>query len=110
MPLVHAETETALSGSQARGPQTDPSPLVPSDPELSRGRWTPRFGIRSLMLIMLVICVMSACTSYLVKAILNGSEFKVIFVSLTVAAPTMLLVVVSTIAWAIRSMPTRDRG
>ena len=47
------------------------------------------------MLVMLVFCVMAAALHYLVRALYSGASLTAVFIIFTLAAPALLLVVVS---------------
>lgn len=59
--------------------------------------WQPRFGLLSLMLVMLVCCMMSAAASYLYNDQITFVSPRVVFVFFTLMAPMMLVVVISII-------------
>ena len=54
-----------------------------------------RFGIGTLLLVMVVISVASAAASYMVRAGTSEGQQRLIFILFTLAAPVLLLVVVS---------------
>ena len=60
--------------------------------------WQPRFGMGTILLLMLVVCVMAAAASYFVRyigAVRGGREFQLLFILFTLAAPLLLVVIVS---------------
>ena len=69
---------------------------APTDPDTTRPPWQPRFGLASMMLVMLVFCVMGSAGFYLVRAVRQGTSLKAVFIIFTLAAPMLLLVVLST--------------
>ncbi len=77
----------------------------PSRPEVPRP-WQPRFSIGTMLLTMLVFAVMAAAGSYLVRALREGDRrFHLVFILLTLAAPMLLVVIVSL----LRTLTTRRR-
>lgn len=69
-----------------------------TDEETSRP-WQPRFGLGSLLLVMLVFSVMAAAGSYFVRALDGQTGFRPTFIIFTLIAPVALLVVLSTLRW-----------
>ena len=60
--------------------------------------WHPRIGLGTLLLLMLVVSVMAAGASYFVRysgAVRGGREFQLLFILFTLAAPLLLVVIVS---------------
>jgi hypothetical protein len=55
----------------------------------------PRFSIRSVLLLMVVVGVMASGGNYLVRALQGGRTFQLAFVLFTLAAPLLVLVAVS---------------
>ncbi len=55
----------------------------------------PRFGLLSLMLLMLVFSVMGAAGYYLMRSVQYGTSPKAVFVLFTLAAPGLLVAVLS---------------
>ena len=55
----------------------------------------PRFGLFTLMLLMVVFCVMGAAGFYLMRSIQNGTSPRAVFVMFTLAAPGVLVIVMS---------------
>jgi hypothetical protein len=70
--------------------QTPPDLKVPEP-------WQPRYGVGSLLLVMLVFCVMAAAGYYLVRALRGERAFQVLFILFTVTAPLVLVVVISSL-------------
>jgi len=77
-------------------------------PESPREVWRPRFGIGTLLLIMLVCCTLAASLSYLFQAVREGHDSSPIFVIMTAAAPTLLIVVLSFLG-ALFALGRRNR-
>lgn len=57
--------------------------------------WQPRFGISTMLLIMLVVSVVGAAASYFVRAMQGGRDAQLAFILFTLAAPLLLVVIVS---------------
>ena len=60
--------------------------------------WQPRFGMGTMLLLMLVVSVMGAAASYFVRylrAMEGGRESQLAFILFTLAAPLVLVVIVS---------------
>jgi small-conductance mechanosensitive channel len=67
-----------------------------SPPPATRGPWQPRFSIGSLLLTMLVFAVMASAGGYLVRALREGDRwYQLVFLLITLAAPLLLMVLVS---------------
>jgi hypothetical protein len=74
---------------------------APSDKDPGGTRaWQPRFGIRGVLLLVLVVCVMAAGGNYLVLALRGGRSFQLAFILFTLSAPLLVLVAVS-VAYAV---------
>ena len=72
-------------------PQKQPDPEVPQP-------WRPRFGIRTMLLVMLVACVTASSGFYLVRSLdERGRSAHLVFLLFTLAAPMLLVVVLSAI-------------
>lgn len=83
-------------------PVASPSPVAPdelSPPSDSSSTIVPaagpRFGLFTLMLLMVVFCVMGAAGFYLMRSIQNGTSPRAVFVMFTLAAPGVLVIVMS---------------
>lgn len=59
--------------------------------------WHPRFGMRGVLLLMLVVSVMAAAGNYLVRSMQGGRSFQLSFILFTLAAPLLVLVAVSVL-------------
>jgi cation transporter-like permease len=68
---------------------------VNEPPENVPRPWQPRFGIGTMLLLMLVVSVMAAAASYFVRALHGGRVFQLAFILFTLAAPLVLVVIVS---------------
>ena len=55
----------------------------------------PRVGIFTLMLLMVVFCVMGSAGFYLMRSIQKGTSPRAVFVMFTLAAPGVLVIVMS---------------
>ncbi len=68
--------------------------------------WQPRFGLGSLMLVLLVCCMVAAAARFLVQALVIGTSVRAVFVIVVLVLPVLLLMVVnglrSTILWLQR--------
>lgn len=62
--------------------------------EVSRP-WQPRFSITAMLLIMLVVSVLAAGASYLVRSNHSDRASQLAFILFTLAAPLLLVVLVS---------------
>jgi len=76
------------------------------DPDVPQP-WRPRYGIGGLLMVMLVFSVMAAAGSYMVRGLKEeGRSAHLVFILFTLAAPMLLMVVVSVIrhivAWLNR--------
>jgi len=67
--------------------------------------WQPRFGIRGLLLLMVVVSVMAAGGNYFVQALHGGRSFQLAFILFTLSSPMLVLVAVSI----LRSLLNRRR-
>lgn len=68
---------------------------APNDGPAANHPWQPRFGIRGLLLLMVVVSVMAASGNYLVQALRGGRSFQLAFILFTLSAPMLVLVAVS---------------
>jgi hypothetical protein len=67
-----------------------------NQPPRIRGPWQPRFSIGSLLLTMLVFAVMASAGGYLVRALREDNRrYQLVFLLITLAAPMLLMVLVS---------------
>ncbi len=55
----------------------------------------PRFGIFTLMLLTVVFCVMGSAGFYLLRSVQKGTSPRAVFVMFTLAAPGVLVIVMS---------------
>lgn len=67
-----------------------PNPNVPRP-------WQPRFGIGTMLLVMLLVSVVAAGAGYLVQALRGGRQFQLAFILFTIAGPLLLAVLVSLV-------------
>lgn len=75
---------------------------APSRENLPRP-WQPRFSLGTLLMVMLVICVMAAAGSYLARILRqDGRTGQLTFILFTLAAPMLLMVLVSLATWCLR--------
>ncbi|MDA1051885.1 MAG: hypothetical protein O3C40_15575 [Planctomycetota bacterium] len=66
-----------------------------NEPQQSPRPWQPRFGIGTMLLIMLIVSVVAAAASYFVRALQGGRAAQLAFILFTIAAPLLLVVLVS---------------
>ena len=67
----------------------------PQRPDVPRP-WQPRFTVTTLLMVMLVCCVTAAAGSYLMRSLeADTRSAQLTFILFTLAAPVLLLVVVS---------------
>ena len=64
--------------------------------------WQPRFSMRAMLLLMLVVSVSAAAASYLVRGAADGRAFQLAFILITLAAPLLLVVLVSILRALVR--------
>ena len=64
-----------------------------SPPPPIRSRF--RFGIGTILLVMVVVSVAAAAASYMVQSIDSPGWQRLVFILITLAAPVVLLVIVS---------------
>ena len=70
--------------------------------------WRPRFGIRSMLLLMLIGNVLAAAMYYLARAGQSGGSSYVVFLVLILGGPPALLVVLSLFYRAINYWNRQD--
>ena len=61
------------------------------------GGWQPRFGLGSMLLMMLVFSVMAASGFYFIQALSGNRGAQLAFILFTLATPLLLVVVVSLV-------------
>lgn len=71
------------------------NPFAQHPPQRSPRPWQPRFGIGTLLLITLIVSVVGAAASYFVRALHGGRSAQLAFILFTIAAPLLLVVIVS---------------
>jgi hypothetical protein len=64
--------------------------------------WQPKFGLATMMLVMLVFCVMAAAGSYLLRAVDAGTSPRAVFIIFTLAAPVLVVVALSAFRQCLR--------
>jgi hypothetical protein len=75
-------------------------------PSESPGPWQPRFSIATMLLTMLIFAVMASAGGYLVRALREGDRrYQLIFLLMTLAAPMLLMVLISLIRALIVRRP-----
>lgn len=75
-------------------PSSERSPILPGPPSRNSRReepWQPRFGIRELLMIMLICSVLAASLGYLYQDQKAGGR-SMRFIFITVAGPTLMAV------------------
>ncbi len=85
-----------------REPPPEQVPLV------RLGRFQPRFGLRALLLAMLIASMMATALSYFFQALRGRSSMRLVFVLFSVAGPLLLLVVISALWGIVRLFQRRD--
>jgi hypothetical protein len=71
------------------------APDDPRRPDVPRP-WQPRFTVATLLMVMLVFSVMAAAGSYLMRSLeADSRRAQLTFLLFTLAAPVLLLIVVS---------------
>ena len=85
---------------------------APTDPRTSTTRRRgPRFSLLAIMLVMIVVSVTASCGYYLMEALQKGVSSQAVFVISVLAAPLLLLTIVSllrrVLAWASRHFERR---
>ena len=66
-------------------------------PTAPRPPWQPRFGLGTLMLVMLIFSVMGSAGYYLVRSTQMGRSYQMAFIIVTLVAPLMLMIVLSNL-------------
>lgn len=69
--------------------------------------WQPRFGLGSLLLVLLVCAVTAAGGRYLLQTLQQGQALRARFVLFVIALPVLFLVVVSGLRLAIVGLNRR---
>ena len=75
-----------------------PPPRDPPRAAPQRQRWQPRFGLGTMMLVMLVCGIMSSAGYYLVRGAMarpgdggaSGSQSQLVFILITLASPLLV--------------------
>ncbi len=70
-------------------------------------RGYPRFGLFTILLVMVVFSVMAAAGHYLMVAMRSGTSPKAIFIIFTLAAPMLLVTALSLLRAAVRWLSRR---
>jgi len=63
--------------------------------------WQPRFTLQGLFLLTLVVCAMGTAGAYLVRSLSGSRSDRFMFILFTLAAPPLLVIVVSTLAYLV---------
>ena len=71
------------------------------------GAWQPRFGMRAMLLLMIVVSVMGTGGYYLMMSLRGGRQFQLAFILFTLAAPLLVLVAVSLLRAVVTRKPPR---
>jgi ABC-type bacteriocin/lantibiotic exporter with double-glycine peptidase domain len=78
------------------------------EPALVPRPWQPRFSIAGMLMLMLIVCVMAAAGSYFARALRDDSRpAHLVFLLMTLAAPMMLMIVVSILRQIFRGSRRR---
>ena len=77
-----------------------PDPKVPA-------AWQPRFGMRAIFLMMVVVSVMATGGYYLMMSVRGGRSFQLAFLLFTLAAPLLVMVAVSILRAVLARKPRR---
>jgi heme/copper-type cytochrome/quinol oxidase subunit 2 len=93
--------------------------MNPTTNQTPDDRWRPRFGLGTMMLVTICFCVMGTAGYHLMRtrglagAVGSQTSPQAVFVIFTVAAPVLLLVVLSVghqvVAWFQRGFRSKDR-
>ena len=83
------DTTEALMRKQEHGSEET------ARPQTIPAVWQPRFGIGSLLLVMFIFSAMGSAGFYLVRGLEGSRGFQLAFILFTLAAPVLLVVVVS---------------
>lgn len=70
---------------------------TPQPPGLRRRLWQPRFGLGSLMLVMLICSVMGSAAYYLVRSTQMGRSYQTAFILVTLVGPLLVMIVISNL-------------
>ena len=70
----------------------------------------PRFGLFTMMLLMAVFCVMGSAGFYLMRSIQKGTSPRAVFVIFTLAAPGVLVIVMSMSRILIRWLARKTKS
>jgi hypothetical protein len=80
----------------------------------ARQRWQPRFGLGTMMLVMLVCGMMSSAGYYLVRGNMTqtgegggGSQLQLVFILITLASPLLVAAGISLVLQATRYIARR---
>jgi len=63
--------------------------------------WRPRFTLQGLFLLTLVVCAMGTAGAYFVRSLSGSRNDRFLFILFTLAAPPLLVVVVSTLVYLV---------
>lgn len=77
-------------------------------PNLPQRPWQPRFTLLTLFLVMAMVGVASAGGYYLMEALRRGLNSRPVFIMFTLAAPTVVVVIVSLAYMIYRSVMGLD--
>ncbi|MDG2380716.1 MAG: hypothetical protein P8N76_03505 [Pirellulaceae bacterium] len=79
----------------SRKPDREPTGESPFQPNPRKPLWQPRFGLGSMMLILLVAAMTAAIGRQLIQAVVSGTSSRVIFVMFVLVLPVILLIVMN---------------
>ena len=78
-----------------------------SDPVPPTMHGYPKFGLSTMLLVMVVFSVMGAAGHYLMVAMRSGTSPKAVFIIFTLAAPMLLLTALSLMRAVVRWLSRR---
>ena len=108
---MHEGRFTIIGGKNVRIEQFDTGRKTPMPPPRRNPKvpaaWQPRFGIRGMLLTMIVVSVMGTGGYYLMMSFQGGRAFQLAFILFTIAAPLLVMVAVSIIRALLDRKPPR---
>lgn len=64
--------------------------------------WRPRYTLQGMFLATLVVCAMGTAGAYFVRSLAGGRHDRFQFILYTLAAPPILLILVSALTYFLR--------
>ena len=83
--------------------------MTEQPPTSEPGGWQPRFGLGSMLLVMLVFSVMAASGYYFIQALSGNRGAQLAFILFTLATPLLLVVLVSLLRSLVSWLSGRRR-